>query len=101
MIHVIASIRVKAGKRTEFIKTFKKNVPNVLAEEGCIEYIPAIDADSGIDAQRKNETVVTVIEKWEHIEALHAHLVAPHMEKYKLDVDDLVEEVYLTVLENA
>lgn len=101
MIHVIASIGVKPGKRAEFIGIFKKNVPNVLAEDGCVEYIPAIDTDSGIDAQWKDETVVTVIEKWETIEALHAHLIAPHMEQYQTDVADLVEDVSLTILEDA
>ncbi|MDF7807585.1 putative quinol monooxygenase [Pontiellaceae bacterium B12219] len=101
MIHVIASIGVKPGKRPEFIEIFKKNVPNVLAEKGCIDYIPAVDAESGIEVQRKDETVVTVIEKWESIEALHAHLASPHMEQYQADVADLVEDVSLTVLENA
>jgi len=101
MIHVIASIGVKPGKRPEFIEIFKKNVPNVLAEKGCIDYIPAVDTESGIEVQRKDETVVTVIEKWESIEALHAHLASPHMEQYQADVADLVEDVSLTVLENA
>lgn len=101
MIHVVASIGVKPGKRAEFIEIFKKNVPNVLAENGCVEYIPAIDTDSGIDAQWKDETVVTVIEKWETVEALHAHLIAPHMEQYTVEVADLVLDVSLTILENA
>ena len=101
MIHVVASIGVKPGKLAEFIAIFKKNIPNVLAEAGCVEYIPAIDTDSGIDAQWKDETVVTVIEKWGTIEALHAHLSAPHMEQYKIDVADLVEDVSLTILKDA
>jgi quinol monooxygenase YgiN len=101
MIHVIASIGVKPGKREAFIQIFKANVPKVLAEEGCVEYIPAVDTNSGIDAQWTDETVVTVIEKWATIEALHAHLAAPHMEQYKIDVADLVEDVSLTILEDA
>ena len=101
MIHVIASIGVKPGKRAAFIETFKANIPNVLAEDGCIEYIPAIDAESGIEAQWLDETVVTVIEKWETLAALHAHLAAPHMEKFRNDTALLVEDVSLTILENA
>lgn len=101
MIHVIASIGVKPGKREAFIKIFNANVPKVLAEDGCIEYIPAIDTESGIDAQWKDETVVTVIEKWATIEALHAHLAAPHMEQFKTDTANLVEDVSLTILEDA
>ncbi len=101
MIHVIASIGVKPGKRAEFIEAFKKNVPAVLAENGCVEYIPTVDTDSGIDAQWKDETVVTIIEKWETIEALHAHLAAPHMEQFRNDTAHLTEDVSLTILENA
>jgi quinol monooxygenase YgiN len=101
MIHVIASIGVKPGKRAKFIEIFKANVPNVLAEDGCIEYIPTIDADSGIDAQWKDKNVVTVIEKWASLAALHAHLAAPHMEQYHIDTAHLVEDVSLAVLENA
>lgn len=101
MIHVIASIGVKPGKRAKFIEIFKANVPKVLAEKGCIEYTPAVDTDSGIEAQWKDETVVTVIEKWETIEALHAHLEAPHMVQYQADTAGMVEDVSLTVLEDA
>ena len=101
MIHVIASIGVKPGKRAEFIEQFKNNVPNVLAEKGCIEYVPTVDADSGIKAQWQDETVVTIIEKWETLDALHAHLEAPHMVAFKENTADLTEDVSLTVLKNA
>ncbi|VGO21337.1 putative quinol monooxygenase [Pontiella sulfatireligans] len=101
MIHVIASIGVKPGKRAAFIKIFKANVPAVQAEDGCVEYIPTIDTNSGIEAQWKDETVVTIIEKWKTIEALHVHLAASHMEQFKKDTANLVEDVSLTVLEDA
>jgi quinol monooxygenase YgiN len=101
MIHVIASIGVKHGKREEFINIFKDNVPAVLAEDGCIEYIPAVDADSGIEVQWLDESVVTVIEKWETLDALHAHLAAPHMKAFHDQTDQLVEDVSLTILEDV
>ena len=101
MIHVIASIGVKPGKRAAFIEIFKANVPAVRAENGCIEYIPAVDADSGIEAQWKDGSVVTVIEKWETLDALHTHLAAPHMEQFRADTADMVEDVSLTILKNA
>jgi quinol monooxygenase YgiN len=101
MIHVLASIGIKPGKRAAFIKKFKANVPAVLAEDGCVEYIPAIDTESGIEAQWVDETVVTVIEKWETLAALKAHLVAPHMEQFRIDTKHLVEDISLSILENA
>ena len=48
MIHVLASIQVKPGKRNTFLEIFKTNVPNVLQEEGCVEYSPAVDIDAGL-----------------------------------------------------
>ena len=42
MIHVLASIQVKPGKRNAFLEIFKTNVPNVLQEEGCVEYLSLI-----------------------------------------------------------
>ena len=101
MIHVVASIGVKPGKREEYIELFKENVPNVLAEKGCVDYVPTIDADSGIDAQWTDETVVTVIEKWESLEALKDHLASPHMVHFMEETEDLVDDVSLSILEEA
>ena len=67
MIHVIASIRVKSGKRDILIEHLKSNIPNVIKEKGCIEYNSTIDMDFQIDNQAFDENMVTIIEKWENI----------------------------------
>ena len=43
MIHVVAIITTKPGKRAEFLTAYRANIPAVRAEAGCIEYGPAID----------------------------------------------------------
>ncbi|MGI9536762.1 MAG: putative quinol monooxygenase [Desulfocapsaceae bacterium] len=101
MIHVIASVSIKPGKRGEFLEIFKANVNNVLQEKGCIEYRPAVDVDAGLDPQVLDENLVTVIEKWEGLEELHAHLKAPHMLEYREKVSSMVDGVVLKVLEDA
>jgi len=101
MITVIASIRVKAGKRSEFLEIFKSNVPSVKKERGCIEYFPAIDIEAGLPPQTLDENVVTIIEKWESLEALRDHLKAPHMLAYREKVKEIVENVLLKVLKEA
>ena len=101
MISVIASIALKPGTRAQFVEIFNANVPAVLAEQGCIEYFPAIDVESGLDAQSKDENMVTVIEKWESVEALHAHLEAPHMLQFRQDAGDMIEGLTLKILEKA
>jgi len=101
MIDVIATIRVKPGQRAAFLTKFKANLPAVLAEDGCIHYYPTIDADSGLAAQSTDADTVTVVEQWQSLEALHAHLAAPHMTAYRETVKDLVEGVSLRVLSKA
>ncbi len=101
MINVIASIRVKAGNLLTFLEIFKSNVPNVKEEKGCIDYYPTVDVDSGLPPQSLDENTVTVIEKWESLEALYDHLNAPHMLAYKEKVKDIVEGVSIKVLQEA
>jgi quinol monooxygenase YgiN len=102
MIYVIATVELAAGKREQFVKAFRANVPNVLAEKGCIEYEPTIDLSTEIKAQPTvRADVVTVVEKWESLDALKAHLVAPHMISYRETVKDLVKGVSIQVLEPA
>jgi quinol monooxygenase YgiN len=101
MINVIASIRVKAGRISEFLEIFKTNVPNVTEEKGCIEYFPAVDIDADLPPQSVDENVVTIIEKWESLEALRAHLITPHMLAYREKVKNIVEDTSLKVLKEA
>lgn len=100
MIFVIATIEVKPGMRDAFLTEFRRNVPNVRAEQGCLEYGPAVDLRTEIKAQIPiRDNVVTIVEKWENLAALNAHLVAPHMATYRERVKDLVVGVTLQILE--
>lgn len=101
MIHVIASISIKPEHMEEFIKIFKANVPAVLAEEGCLGYEPALDLPTGLPIQQKDEGVVTIVEKWESLEALQAHLQAPHMKAYKEKTEDMVIDLSVKILKPA
>jgi len=102
MIYVIATIDVKPGKREAFLAEFHKLMTKVHAEKGCIEYGPAVDAKTDIKAQIPlRENVVTIMEKWESLAALKAHLAAPHMGEYRENVKDIVKGVILQILQPA
>jgi len=101
MINVIASIKVKEGLRDDYIEIFKSNIPAVLEEEGCIRYAPAVDIDTGIAVQELDPNVVTVIEKWNTLEDLRAHLEDPHMLAFRERVKGMIEDVSLKILKNA
>ena len=100
MIHVIATIEVAEGKRDAVLAEFQRLVPLVRAEAGCLEYGPTIDVATNIAAQIPvRRDVVTVVEKWASLEALGAHLQAPHMVEYRGRVKDLVRGVKLQILQ--
>ena len=102
MIHVIATIELKAGSAEAYLEAFKRNIPTVRAEDGCIAYGPAVDVDSGIPVQGGvRPDVVTIVEQWTSLEALHAHLETPHMAAYHVEVKDMVRNVTLQVLQPA
>lgn len=52
MIHVIAIITAKPGMRDNILTQFRANVPAVLAEQGCIEYGAAVDAENAPPSNR-------------------------------------------------
>lgn len=88
MIHVIALLTAKPGKRAALLEEFRKIIPEVHAEQGCIEYGPAIDAVGSPDSF--GDDTFVVVEKWESPEALKAHSVAPHMKAYGERAKDLL-----------
>lgn len=99
MIHVIATIEVNPGTRAAFLAEFRKLVPLVRAEAGCLEYGAAVDQAIELPvAVPLRDNVVTVVEKWESPDALRAHLAAPHMTDYRARVKDFVAQVRLQVL---
>jgi quinol monooxygenase YgiN len=102
MIHVVAVITAKPGRRDAVLETFRANVPLVLAEQGCIEYGAAIDTEGLGSFQAKlGPDTFLVIEKWESVEALKAHGASPHMAAYGAATKDWVAERLIHVLSPA
>ncbi|MGD9576742.1 MAG: putative quinol monooxygenase [Syntrophorhabdus sp.] len=101
MIHVIASVKVKPGKRQDLLDLFKVNLSKVREEKGCIRYFPAVDIATGLPPQSLDENMVTVIETWESVEALKDHLGTPHMAAFFEKEKSLVEGSTIKILQEA
>jgi len=102
MIHVIAVITAKPGKRSEVLKHFNANVPNVLKEDGCIEYGAAVDAENALAFQTKwGPDTFLVVEKWRDMDALKAHAAAPHMAAYGAKVKEMLANRVIHILSPA
>jgi quinol monooxygenase YgiN len=102
MIHVLAIVTAKPGKREAILSEFRANIAAVRAEKGCIEYGPAIDAEGMGGFQTKfGPDSFVVIEKWESTDALKAHAAAPHMAAYAAKTKDMIASRVIHVLSPA
>jgi quinol monooxygenase YgiN len=101
-VHVLAIITAKPGRRTELLEAFQANVPNVHAEDGCIEYVATVDTEGAGDVQtRFGPDTFVVVEKWASLGALKAHAAAPHMTAYAAKTKDLIASRVIHVLSPA
>jgi quinol monooxygenase YgiN len=96
MIHVVAEIEVREGARDQFLVEFRRLVPIVRDEDGCIEYGPATDLAMDLGAPARPQ-IVTIFEKWTNEAALKAHLKAPHMDEYRRRAGHLIAGVTIRV----
>ena len=102
MIHVIAIITAKPGQRENILAAARANIPTVHAEDGCIEYNIALDAEGMGSFQTKfGADTFVFIEKWRDANALKAHAAAPHMAAYAAKVKDLIASRIIHVLSPA
>ncbi|HUA76227.1 MAG TPA: antibiotic biosynthesis monooxygenase family protein [Acetobacteraceae bacterium] len=102
MIHVVAMITAKPGMRADILRAFHENRPNVLAEAGCIEYGPAVDAEGAGAAQTPfGPDTFVVIEKWASLDALKAHAASAHMAAYAARTREKIAERKVHILTPA
>jgi len=99
MVHVIAIITAHPGKRAQLLELFGSVIQTVREEQGCIEYGVAVDVPDADPAFGPDTYVV--IEKWESLETLKVHSVAPHMKAFGAAAKDLIAKRAVHVLEPA
>jgi len=102
MIHVVAVITAKPGQREALLAAVRENLPAVLAEEGCIEYAPVVDAEGFGSFQAPiGSDAFVMLERWASADALKAHARAPHMAEYAAKTKDLVATRAIHILTAA
>jgi quinol monooxygenase YgiN len=99
MIFIVATISLKDGKRENYLKEMRKIIPIVQKEEGCIQYQPTVDVDTDLRFQIKyRPDTVTVLEKWDSLEALKKHAMVPHMTDFRHAVKEFIQAMQLQIL---
>lgn len=103
MLTIIAEIRTRSGgqHRQNVLNAFQKIIPTVLAEDGCHGYEPLIDHKSNASFQTQEPDTIVMLEKWESVAHLEAHLPTPHMQAHHAAVKDDVIDVKIKILESG
>ena len=102
MIHVVAEITTKPGCRDKVLELFRAAAEKVRQEPGCIEYGGAVEVESGLPVQPSvRPNVITVIEKWESLEALNAHAAADALHQFLEQAGPMMEGLTARVMEPA
>ena len=102
IVHVLAVIAAKPGKRSEVLTNFNSNVPAVHAEDGCVEYGAVVDcANAASFAAAYGPDTFVVIEKWASLDHLKAHAAAPHMKAYAEKNKDLLADRKVHIMSPA
>jgi quinol monooxygenase YgiN len=102
MIHVIASVTLRPGTKSHFIRELSAVLGKIRAERGCIQYELLEDLRLGLPREVDvRPDVVTVLERWSDVQALHVHLSADHMVEYRSRTTTFVESVQLRILKSC
>ncbi len=101
MLHVLAFITTKPGMREAVLEEFRANLPAVHAENGCIEYVPVVDAPGFEPNAELGQDTFVVVEKWASPEALKAHAASAHMRAYGERTGDMIASRRIHVLSGA
>ncbi len=102
MVYVIATIELTEGGKEKYLAELKRAMPLVHKEKGCLEYGPMVDVPTGIPIQiPQRANVVTLIERWESVDALKLHLTQPHFLEYRERVKDVMKSASIQVLTPA
>jgi quinol monooxygenase YgiN len=96
MIHVIAVVTAKPGRRAELIKELEAIIPLQRAEQGFVEVSLTMDTDGTKD--RFGDDAFVMIEKWESRETFEAHLATPHLRSYNEQIRERVANIAIHVL---
>ena len=102
-VFVLCRFDLKAdADRKAYVAKTLDIVPTVRDEKGCRVYTLLEDAKTDWDApQRFGERTLWMLERWDSIDALKAHLQTPHMKAFGPTVRDMREKGTFHVLQEV
>lgn len=102
MIYVVARFFAVEGQRQSLLSAFAEIRPLVLKEKGCGAYATLVDAQTDIKRQAPLEPdAVMLLEQWETLEDLYAHIGASHMIAFREKNGHLIRSSELRIGKSA
>ncbi|MFU0888337.1 putative quinol monooxygenase [Kluyvera sichuanensis] len=103
MLTIIAEIRTRPGQhhRQAVLDQFTKIIPTVLKEDGCHGYAPMVDHAANVSFQTTAPDSIVMVEVWESVAHLEAHLQTPHMKAWSEAVKTDVLDTTIRILESG
>ncbi len=93
MIHVFATVPVRAGCMEHALSCYRTFVPLVLAKEpGCLSYVPTTDYDLGLKNQVNSAGDILVVELWQSIDDFLLHLKMEHCVAFRQQIAPYLRE---------
>ena len=93
--------RFSTAHRQAVLDEFAKIIPTVLKEEGCHGYAPMVDAATSASFQATAPDSIIMVEQWETVAHLEAHLQTAHMKAWSDAVKGDVLETHIRILEQG
>ena len=103
MLTIIAEIRTRPGQhhRQAVLDEFAQLIPSVVQEAGCHGDAPMVDDAAGVSFQTTAPDSIIMVEQWESVAHLEAHLQTPHMKTWGEAVKGSVLETQIRILESG
>lgn len=98
MIEVVAEIACQPGRRQQVLEAVLANQVRVQAEVGCLAYRPLVDVAASLPEQLQDGNGLVVLEQWQSLKHLQAHLASPHRLDFQRDTGEWIQQVRLRVL---
>lgn len=101
MIHVVVRVTLRPGLAPAFLREFRELAILVRQEAGCLDYFPAQDIRTGLEAQSFDPDCVTIMERWSSRQALESHLRSGHMRGFQDRIKGLVRNLEMSIVEEV
>lgn len=82
IVHVVARMPARPGKEEALRKLIEQNIESARKEKGCRRY--------SLMQDRRNPSVLTLLEEWDSEDDLDTHLALPHLQPVFAQLPELL-----------